>query len=87
VFEAAAGEILCIVICQNEHEMKHWHITSRYGMLTQVSSIVTKLQSKYFVFEDLRNKFSERTQISERSKSVEDGLGIMKIIGLNEECS
>ncbi|TFG34233.1 hypothetical protein EU527_04230 [Candidatus Thorarchaeota archaeon] len=86
VFEAAACGVPCIVICQNAREMKHRHITSRDGVISlglfNGDETVDRLLA---VFEDLRNNPSERTQMSEKSSAVVDGLGIFRIIGLIEK--
>ena len=86
VFEAAACGTPCIVICQNERELKHRHITSRDGVINlglfeereSVSNLVEAIK------ELVRNP-KHRTLLSERSRGLVDGLGIFRVIGFIEK--
>lgn len=88
VFEAAACGVPCVVICQNEREMRHRHITSRDGVLSlglfNGEETVGKLLS---VFDELNQDVEKRREMSEKSSTIVDGLGIFRIIGLIEKAA
>ncbi len=83
VFEAAACGVPCIVICQNEREMQHRHITKRDGVLSlglfNGEETIAKLLD---TIERLESDTEQRTIMSEKASSVVDGLGIFRVIGL-----
>ncbi len=85
VFEAAACGTPCIVICQNQREMRHRHITSRDGVINlglfSKDDTMNRLVS---VIEKLIERPSLRTTMSERGSKLVDGMGLFRIIGLIE---
>lgn len=86
VFEAAACGVPCVVICQNEREMKHRHITSRDGVVSLgLFKGSETIEGLLDVFEDLEKNHSKRVSMSEKSSAIVDGLGIFRIIGLIEK--
>jgi len=88
VFEAAACGVPCIVICQNEREMQHRHITERDGVISlglfKAEETVSKLME---VVEQLIPDSKKRTLMSERASNIVDGLGIFRVIGLIERAA
>jgi CMP-N-acetylneuraminic acid synthetase/spore coat polysaccharide biosynthesis predicted glycosyltransferase SpsG len=86
VFEAAACGTPAIVICQNERELQHRHISSRDGIInlglfdekTSMSELLKNL-------EQLIESPELRIEMSERISSVVDGLGIFRVIALIEK--
>lgn len=85
VFEAAACGVPCVVICQNEREMKHRHITSQDGVISMgLFSESKTMHGLLHLFEELRRDPQMRRSMSEKSTEIVDGLGIFRIIGLIE---
>ena len=86
VFEAAACGTPCIVISQNERELKHRHITSRDGVtnlgLFNESESMPKLVE---VIEEFVKNPHHRATMADRSGRLVDGLGIFRVIGLIEK--
>ena len=86
VFETAACGTPCVVICQNERELRHRHIGERDGVISlglfEEKKTMSELISE---IEKLMNNHESRVQMSERSSQIVDGLGIFRIIGLVEK--
>ena len=88
VFETAACSAPCIVICQNQRELTHRHITSSDGVISlglfDESHSMEKLVE---TTAELIDNPSNRSLMSERSSSLVDGIGIFRIIGLIEKAA
>ena len=86
VFETAACGTPCIVICQNERELRHRHISEKDGVISlglfDEKKSMTELVN---VVDRLTKNRKIRVQMSERSSQMVDGLGIFRIIGLIEK--
>ncbi len=88
VFEAAACGTPCIVICQNQRELRHRHITSRDGVINLgLFSKEFTMNKLIGVIEKLIENPSIRATMSERSSNLMDGLGLFRIIGLIEKAA
>ncbi|MHA2024029.1 MAG: cytidylyltransferase domain-containing protein [Candidatus Thorarchaeota archaeon] len=88
VFETAACGVPCVVICQNQREMKHRHITPHDGVISlglfNEEQTIEKLVA---VIENLRVNPSKRSTMSEKASAIVDSLGIFRIIGLIEKAA
>lgn len=88
VFEAAACGTPCIVICQNERELRHRHISENDGVISLGLFDETKSMSELIgAVDNLMNDSERRVEMSERSSQIVDGLGIFRIIGLVEKAA
>lgn len=88
VFETAAGGAPCVVLCQNQREMRHRHITSRDGVLSLgLFDGEDSLRKLVEAVNELIENPSSRSQMSERTSSLVDGMGIFRIIGLIEKAA
>ncbi len=86
VFEAAAAGTPCIVICQNERELRHRHITSRDGVINLgLFSKGQTIQRLVTVIETIKDDTQIRSIMSEKISSLVDGMGVFRIIGLIEK--
>ncbi|MHA1960593.1 MAG: cytidylyltransferase domain-containing protein [Candidatus Thorarchaeota archaeon] len=88
VFETAACGTPCVVICQNQRELTHRHITSKDGVISlglfDDKESMPRLMN---AVETLSKNHSQRALMSEKSSSLVDGLGIFRIIGLMERAT
>ena len=88
VFETAACGAPCIVICQNQRELRHRHITSSDGVISLgLFDDSISMQKLVETVQDLIENPTTRNQMSERSSSLVDGIGIFRIIGLIEKAA
>jgi len=86
VFEAAACGAPCIVICQNLREMSHRHITERDGVINLGLFDADRTMSLLLrVVRKLVANPEKRAIMSERAKSLVDGLGLYRVVGLIEK--
>ena len=88
VFEAAAAGTPCIVICQNERELRHRHITSRDGVINLgLFAKDQTIQRLVTVIETIKNDAQIRSTMSEKISALVDGMGVFRIIGLIEKAA
>ncbi|RKY94765.1 MAG: hypothetical protein DRQ06_04740 [Candidatus Hydrothermota bacterium] len=86
MFEAAACGAPCIVICQNLREMSHRHITERDGVINLGLFDADRTMSLLLrVVRKLVANPEKRAIMSERAKSLVDGLGLYRVVGLIEK--
>ncbi|MGQ4912132.1 MAG: cytidylyltransferase domain-containing protein [Candidatus Thorarchaeota archaeon] len=88
VFEAAACGVPCVVMCQNEREMKHRHISYRDGVISLgLFNAESSMDSLVEVLDELKDHPDKRREMSERSSGIVDGLGVFRVIGLIEKAA